>query len=665
MSTEVRTLPVFSFEAETDAAAPAPSGEAAVAAHAQVIDAEALQHIRRAVEAAEEATYHWIIETDEIQWSSNIEAVLHCKPDQVPTGRAYANLLDGESTASRYETIMLDQSSDNGSGVSFQIECFFKPEGRASRRGFWLEDKGKWFSGKNGRPAEAYGAIRRIDDRHNREEHLSFLGSYDPLTGMMSRGRLTEALGETIVNAYREQQDCAFLIAAVNNLAVVNEAYGYEVADEVIAAMGKRLRQMVRAGDAIARYSGSKFGIILADCNGDELEVAIERFVNIARESVIETEHGPVWAMLSIGAVVVPTNAHNATIALARAEEALTEARRLPSDGSVIYQPSSKRLAERGWNAKSAAEIVRSLKDDQFKLGFQPIVDSRTREIVFHEALLRMTDDENRMITAAHLIPVAEKLGLVRLIDRAVAQKAIAALHRHPQACLSINVSGLTATDPRWFNQLIAIISANQSVAERLVIEITETIALGNIKETLGFVEALRNIGCSVAIDDFGAGFTSFRNLRDLPVNIVKLDGSFCRNLKENSANQYLVQTLTDLGHKFGLKVIAEWVETREDADILTKCRVDCLQGYHFGVPSFTLPWPETGQPNFTNFIVPESQRVKLEGPEDALQLELADAKGQLMATLDTSAQDANEDLGEELSRLRLAIQSLDKHFRE
>ncbi len=664
MSTETKTLPVFSFQADESAAAQAPPSEDAVAAHASVIDAEALQHIRRAIEAAEEATYHWVIETDEIQWSPNIEAVLHCEQDRLRSGRAYANFLDGENTASRYETIMLDQSSDKGSGVAFQIEYFFKPEGRAGRRGFWLEDKGKWFVGRNGRPAEVYGTVRKVDDRHSREERLNFLGSYDPLTGMMSRGNLTEALGETIVNAYREQQDCAFLIAAVNNLAVVNEAYGYEVADEVIAAMGKRLRQMVRTGDAIARYSGSKFGIILANCNGEELQAAIDRFVNIARESVIETEHGPVWAMLSIGAVVVPTNAHNANTAMARAEEALTEAKRLPSDGYVIFQPSSKRSAERGLNAKSAAEIVKGLKDDQFKLGFQPIVDAKTREIVLHEALLRMTDADHKMISAAHLIPIAEKLGLVRLIDRAVAQKAIATLHRFPQACVSINVSGLTATDPRWFNQLIAIIAANQSVAERLVIEITETIALGNIKETFGFVEALRNIGCSVAIDDFGAGFTSFRNLRDLPVNIVKLDGSFCRNLRENSTNQYLVQTLTDLGHKFGLQVIAEWVETREDADILSKCQVDYLQGYHFGAPSLTLPWPETGQQNFANFVVPETQQVKLEGPEDALQLELATAKDKLMATLEASTQDAGPGLSEELSRLQLAIQSLDKHFR-
>ncbi len=164
-----------------------------------------------------------------------------------------------------------------------------------------------------------------------------------------------------------------------------------------------------------------------------------------------------------------------------------------------------------------------------------------------------------------------------------------------------MNVSGSTATDPRWFNQLTEIIAANQSVANRLTVEITETIAFGDLKETFSFVEALRNIGCSVAIDDFGAGFTSFRNLRDLPVNIVKLDGSFCRDLKHNAANQYLVRTLIDLTHKFDLKTIAEWVETPEDAEILKDCNVDLMQGNLFGEVAVGLPWARKEERGFTS----------------------------------------------------------------
>ncbi|NJM28934.1 MAG: EAL domain-containing protein [Rhizobiales bacterium] len=226
---------------------------------------------------------------------------------------------------------------------------------------------------------------------------------------------------------------------------------------------------------------------------------------------------------------------------MARAEEALTEAKRLPSDGYIVYKPSQLRASERSLNARCATEIVRCLKEDRFRLAFQPMVEAKTGQVIMHEALLRMGDEvTGEMIAAAHLIPVAEKLGLVRLIDRAVVQMAIATLHNYPQASLSLNVSGTTATDPRWFGQLIDIIAPNRDVTKRLTIEITETVALSEMAETIRFVENLRELGCGVAIDDFGAGFTSFRNLRDLPVNIIKIDGSFCRNLKQDSDNQYL-----------------------------------------------------------------------------------------------------------------------------
>ena len=648
MSTADPVQPAFSFQTETFSAPERPLADAPITHHApRIVEADVLQRIQRAVEAVGEATYQWVTETDDILWSPNMEAVLGCKLEAAGSGRAYANLLDGDNITSRYDTVMRSHAVDEGDGVAFQIEYLFRPDGRTGRRAIWLEDRGKWFVGKNGRPAEVFGTIRRIDDRHSRDQHLSFLGNCDPLTGMMNRGRLAEALGETISSANREQNNCAFLIAAVNNLAVVNEAYGFEVADEVIAALGRRLRQVVRTGDAIARYSGSKFGIILNNCHEEELQTAVDRFVNIARESVIETEHGPVWAMLSIGAVVVPKNAPDANIAMARAEEALAEARRLPSDGSIIYHPSSKRVAERGLNARCATEIVKCLKEDQFKLGFQPIVSAETRDVVMHEALLRMADAGGELIAAAHLIPVAEKLGLVRLIDRAVAQMTISTLHNYPQAQLSMNVSGSTATDPRWFNQLTDIINANKSVAGRLTVEITETIALGDLKETFNFVEVLRNIGCSVAIDDFGAGFTSFRNLRDLPVNIVKLDGSFCRNLKHNASNHYLVRTLIDLTHKFDLKAIAEWVEIQEDAEILKDCGVDLMQGNLFGEASLTLPWSRKEDLGFAVLETPVQPatavaEIKTIIPEDVL----------------TVAQ--STEMEEGLSRLKLAIKALD-----
>ena len=224
MSTEDHTETAFSFRTEELTGPQAAPAESPVAHFTPVSDATVLQNIQRAVEAVGEATYHWITETDVIAWSPNMETVIGCKPDAAASGRAYANLLDGDNITSRYDTVMRSHAVDEGDGVAFQIEYLFRPDGRTGRRAVWLEDRGKWFVGKNGRPGEVFGTIRRIDDRHSRDQHLSFLGNCDPLTGLMNRGRLAEALGETLSTASREQSNCAFLIAAVNNLGVVNEA---------------------------------------------------------------------------------------------------------------------------------------------------------------------------------------------------------------------------------------------------------------------------------------------------------------------------------------------------------------------------------------------------------------------------------------------------------
>ncbi len=579
------------------------------------------QDLSQALKAAGEAAYRWNIETDEIVWSANAPEVLGCHMSSVTTGKAYASLLDVENIATRYETVMGSKARDDGRGVPFQIEYLFRSKGRSHGQSIWLEDVGHWQSGLDGIPKMVFGTVRRVDDRHHRDQHLNFLGNCDPLTGMMNRGRMTEALGEAITVAQKSGGNCAFAIAAVNNLPVVNEAYGFEVADEVIVAAGRRLRQVMRNGDGVARYSGGKFGIILNDCDRLELEAAMRRYLSVIRDNVIETQHGPVWVTLSIGVIELPQHADNPNTATSLAEEALNQARKLPSDDFVVFQPSERRAAERELNARCATEIVKCLKEDRFKLAFQPIIDAKSGLPVMHEALLRLQEAQGtELITAAHLVPVAERLGLVRLVDRAVMQLIFQTLHSYPEAKLSMNVSATTATDPHWFEQLVDVIRANEKAANRLTVEITETVALSDLKTTRRFVEELRHVGCGVAIDDFGSGYTSFRNLRELPVNILKLDGSFCHDLAGNSDNEYMVRSLIDLSGKFKLKTVAEWVETEQDAELLKAWGIDYMQGNFLGQASIVSPWG-TAQANVFEASGQEQDSAEMASEPHAMEV--------------------------------------------
>ncbi|MGH6875008.1 MAG: EAL domain-containing protein, partial [Aestuariivirgaceae bacterium] len=335
--------------------------------------------------------------------------------------------------------------------------------------------------------------------------------------------------------------------------------------------------------------------------------------------------------------------------------QTLAEARRLPSDGFVSYRPSPERISVRSINAQCAAEIVSGLKEDRFTLAFQPIIEASSDRVVMHEALLRMKTIEGMEIAAVHLVPVAEKLGLIRLIDRRVVTLAVDTLKRIPQARLTLNVSGITATDPRWFSQIMQTLAEEREITSRLTVEITETAALNDLTETARFIAGLRQLGCAVALDDFGAGYTSFRNLRVLNVDMVKLDGSFCENLSTNRDNQYFVRSMIDLAQKFELKTVAEWVQTQEDAMLLKSWGIDYLQGAIYGDAVSDPLWPSDVSEPISPPVDATPAAVTAMSLEPCAQNEPEVQEEPVVAAAEGEALD--------FSRLRMALTVLDKQF--
>jgi diguanylate cyclase (GGDEF)-like protein len=561
--------------------------------------------LERGVFASGAVAYRWDITTDELSWSGNVEQVLGLPAAMLSTGKQYASYLDPENLTTRFDAIVHSKSHDEGRGVPYEIECQMQAGGQRPADITWVEDCGRWHAGEGNRPAVAFGLVRRIDERHLKNQALLHQSATDPLTGTFNRSRMTDLLEGVIANTLREHASCGFAIAAISNLGVINEAYGFEVADEVIAQIALRLRTVMRNGDVIARYSGSKFGFILNSCTPADLAIAAERLLSIVRDNVIETSRGPVWAALALGTVSVPETAQTSAKAIAFAEEALNEARLKPSDPSVIYKHSESRQIKHTLNARCAEEIVKCLRDGSFKLAFQPVQDAASGKLVMHEALLRMIDTGGEVIPAGHLVPVAERIGLIRLIDRAVVQLAITALHSHPEAVISINISANSVVDANWNAELIDLIGADQKLARRLIVELNESVVFSSSDVSQKFIAGLQAIGCRIAVDDFGAGFASFRNVLGQRIDIIKLDGSFCRDLKASPEARYYAKSLIGLGKTLGLKSIAEWVETEEDAVVLRELGVDYLQGLHIGDAIIDPPWTSDAGAAFD--LTPES----------------------------------------------------------
>jgi diguanylate cyclase (GGDEF)-like protein len=538
-----------------------------------------------------DAPYEWAIDSDLLAWGPNAtEVLMVASLAAISSGRNFAKLLAANTTTSRFDAVMKSQARDDGAGVPYQVQYALHPSG-AQGKALWIEDVGRWFAGSDGKPARAHGVVRVINERHDQEERLTYLSRFDGLTGEMNRFHMTEVLEATLKQAVAQRNSCGFMLVAVDNVARMNEAYGFDLADEAIGAVAKRLRTKMRGGDQLGRFSGNKFGVILNNCTPEDMEKAAERLCAGVRDDVIRTGAGPVAATVTIGGVTAPRHAASVPEILARAQEALDRAKAKRPGWYQVYRPNVEREALRRENVRAADEIVTALNERRILLAFEPVVRATTRQTAFHECLMRIRRADGALVPASAVIPVAERLGLVRLLDHRVLELLVGEMAAVPGLNASVNVSPASITDPDWWSTLGALLRANAGVAERLTVEITETAMIHDLDDTRGFVSRVKDLGCRIAIDDFGSGYTSFRNLRKLGVDILKIDGAFVQNLMRDGDDRAFVQALVDLARRLRLMTVAEWVQDEPAATLLTEWGCDYLQGALIGLAALERPW--------------------------------------------------------------------------
>jgi diguanylate cyclase (GGDEF)-like protein len=535
------------------------------------------------------ALYHWEIDRDAVTWSANAAAVLSgVDLRAIASGRGFAQLLNADDARARFDAIFRADARDDGRGIAYRIQYCMHPDPRAQAE-LWIEDEGRWFAGVDGKPAHAHGVVRVINDRHEQELRLEHLARCDDLTGELNRRRLIEVLQKTLDEAMRFRSSCGFMLVAIDNLARINESYGFDVGDEVIAAVGKRVRRLMRGKDTLGRYCGNKFGIVLTACTPDDMAIAAERMLAGIREEMVASASGPVAATATIGGVIAPRHARTAAEVLARAQEALAAAKGKRPGSFLAYRPNVEREALRRENLRATDEIVAALNERRIFLAFEPIVAAADRRPVFYECLMRVLRNDGNLLGAGDIVPVAERLGLVRLLDHRVLELVVDELAAAPSAQACVNVSPTSTTDPDWWASLGALLRANSGLGERLIIEITESAAIHD--QAQGFVARAKDLGCRIAIDDFGAGYTSFRNLRQLGVDMVKIDGAFVRNMLRSPDDAAFVRTLIDLGKRLKLATVAEWVQDERTAKTLEEWGCDYLQGAVVGLAVVERPW--------------------------------------------------------------------------
>jgi diguanylate cyclase (GGDEF)-like protein len=543
-----------------------------------------LERLQLALMGAREAAFDWTLSDDHIAWNGGTDVLsLHHAPNRLGEGEIFRAWM---SDSGRAELgALVQEASVHDSSFSFEFEA-------ASALGSeWLEMRGVRISTSEGRAERLVGLLRVVTERVRDAQRLHYLATRDELTGHINRTSLRTELSTAIETARAENRSCAYLVASIDRLAAINDAYGFGASDEAIVCVGERIAGSLRGSDVIGRTAGNKFGVIVGNCTEREIALVAERLRAAVRSEVISTRGGMVSATISVGAVCLPASASSSQEAMLRAEEALDHARAKGRDGFALYAKSPQRETARLRLMAIADEVVAALHEKRLVFAYQPIVGAKTRKPVHYECLLRMRRDDGTVVSAGAFIPAAEQLGLVRLVDRHALEMTVGSLHENPHLSLAVNVSGTTAGDPSWLQSFVNYVRANQPVANRMIVELTETAALHDFEESARFISNLRELGCRVAIDDFGAGYTSFRNLQMLRVDMVKIDGAYIRGLSESPDNQIFVRTLVDLAKNFNLETVAEWVSSDADAALLEKFGVDYFQGFHLGEPQLEPDW--------------------------------------------------------------------------
>jgi len=536
-----------------------------------------------------QTAFIWDVGSDEMVWSDHVASVFPDIPREVlARGAEFANLIEPLRSI-RADALAHSPLALGGEGTPYRIEYAVRTHTSAPPQ--WIEETGCWFAGADGKPARVQGIVRVNNERHARDEQLVKLSQNDALTGELNRTHLIASLAEIIEEAARFRTSCAFMLIGIDHLARVNDAFGFDVADAVISEVAMRIRARLRGGDVLGRFSGNKFGLVLKNCTIDETNIAAERFLAAIRDEVVPTKSGPVSVTASIGAVIAPRHARSAEEAINRAQETLDTSKRRRAGSFSLWRPNVEREAQRRVNIRVTDEIVTALNERRIVTAFEPVVDARWRKASFYECLVRMEQDDGRVLLAPDIVPVAERLGLIRLVDHRVLELVVSELAASPAVRLSLNISPETTMDPDWWASIESLMRAHPGVAERLIVEITETVAIQDIDDVRGFVARLKNLGSRIAIDDFGAGYTSFRNLRKLGVDIVKIDGAFVQNLAHSADDRAFVQTLIDLARRLEIKTVAEWVQDEQSASMLRDWGCDYIQGRLIGLATSERPW--------------------------------------------------------------------------
>ncbi|MDO8141108.1 MAG: EAL domain-containing protein [Candidatus Brocadiales bacterium] len=429
---------------------------------------------------------------------------------------------------------------------------------------------------------------RDISERKRFETQIMYMANRDPLTNLLNRRRFHEELEGWLAQTRRFEIKGALLFLDMDNFKYVNDSLGHQAGDKLLMTMAGLLRERLRETDILARLGGDEFAIILPHADVDLAESVANQIRELVQYHTSLDGEYPPGITASIGIAMFPSHGDTAETLLAYADLAMYRAKEEGRNRVCLYTPEQKTQVESRlmWEKR----IRDALNRDNFMLYMQPIMDISQNRIIGHEALLRMINEKGEIVAPPSFLDIAERFGLIHDIDRWVVIRAINLIKELQQdgkpTYLEVNLSGRAFSDKKLLPLIRNEMAATAIDPATIVFEITETSIIENITVAQRFIAELKSLGCRFALDDFGIGFSSFNYIKHLPVDYLKIDGSFIRNLPHDTVDQHLVKAMVEVARGLGKKTIAEFVEDEETLRLLREYGIDYAQGYHIGKPS-------------------------------------------------------------------------------
>ena len=419
-------------------------------------------------------------------------------------------------------------------------------------------------------------------------EQLVYLAERDALTGLYNRHRFQQELARTMLDSDRHHAQCAVMFFDLDEFKTINDSYGHRAGDALLIRVAGEIGALVRRNEVLARLGGDEFAILLPAVTNSEAEILADRVVRAIAQIPFRFEGQNLRVTTSLGIAYYPGHASDADDLVARADIAMYQAKDVGKNTWRVYRADSDADSAMRSRLSWGERISNALDKGLFRLHFQGVYRAEDGALSHLEALIRMTDERkpDEPIMPAHFIPLAEKSGRILDIDRWVIREVLRMLSESPSIpAIALNLSGRSLCEPslpQYIGDELRQAGVNPS---RMIIEITETAAVSDLHDAQRMIEALRQLGCGVCLDDFGVGFASFAYLKHLHVDTIKIDGIFIRDLSNDPDNQVFVQAMVSVALGLGKSVVAEYVEDAPTLALLKRFGVDLVQGYHLDRP--------------------------------------------------------------------------------